>query len=233
VLAETRETEFVNRYLREVIRSHVERRLLSLVVRPNSRGLTMREHGDVLIPNGVIDPDWICYCAGVGEDIRFERYLAESIGARVWAFDPTPRAIRFMETSSHDRQHLQFLPFGVWKEDTTLRFNAPENPEHVSHTVMGDIGGTAYFDAPCRSIASLMRELGHSRVDLLKMNIEGAEHIVLDEALRAGIRPKIIALTWEGDSAFFKARNWTARLRAEGYELIGRWYWFFTYFRIA
>lgn len=33
--------------------------------------------------------------------------------------------------------------------------------------------------APCRSLGSVMRELGHERVDVLKMDIEGAEYGVV------------------------------------------------------
>lgn len=96
---------------------------------------------------------------------------------------------------------------------------------------MEDFGGGNYFDAPCRSIPSMMRELGHDRIDLLKMNIEGAEHVVLGAVIDAGVRPRVIALTYEGDDALLKARVWTKRLRDEGYRCLGRVAWYVTYVR--
>jgi methyltransferase, FkbM family len=219
--------------LREISRWHVEKHLLGLFLRPEATDVRTRRVADALLPVGWIGPQWRCYCAGVGEDIRFDRYLVEDCGAQVWAFDPTPRSIAYMRSAEYDRERLHFVPAGLWSEDTTLRFHGPANPEHVSHSVMEEFGSTAYFDAPCRSVPSVMRELGHDRIDLLKMNIEGAEHIVLGAALDAGIRPQVIALTFEGDRAFAKTRAWTKRLRQEGYQLLGRVDWFFTYVRRA
>lgn len=216
--------------LREFSRWHVENRLLSLRVRPDA-GVETIDVANTLLPRDVIRPGWICYCAGVGEEIGLEQTLAGRFGAEVWAFDPTPRSIEFMRRTPHDAAHLRFVPVGLWNEDTTLRFHAPADPSHVSHSVMGGQGGGAFFDAPCRSLSSMMRELGHDHIDLLKMNIEGAEHVVLESMLDEKIRPTVITLTWEGDGAMSKAVEWTARLRHEGWSFVGRRSWFFTYLR--
>jgi FkbM family methyltransferase len=219
------------RRLKEFSRWHIEKHLLSFIFRPNARSVPAMQVADALLPVGWITPQWICYCAGVGEDIRFEQYLVADCGAQVWAFDPTPRAIRFMEAVPQKLSRLHLIPVGLWREDTNLRFYAPSNPAWVSHSVMEDLGGGTFFEAPCRSIPSLMRELGHDRIDLLKMNIEGAEHVVLGAAIDAGIRPRVITLTYEGDDALLKARVWTKRLRSEGYRCLGRVGWFVTYVR--
>lgn len=217
---------------RELRRWHVERRLLRLAIRPDARR-PMVDVADALLPEGILDPESICYCAGVGEDIRFELELVRRWGARVWAFDPTPRSIAFMRRTTVPADRFAFMPVGLWSGDTTLHFSAPADTRHVSHSVM-EGRETPGFDAPCRSVPSIMRELGHDRagrLDLLKMNIEGAEHVVLGSVLDAGIRPRVIALTWEGDGAFRKAIDWTRRLRREGYAFVGRKAWFFTYVR--
>jgi hypothetical protein len=82
-----------------------------------------------------------------------------------------------------------------------------------------------YFDAPCKKLSTLMKESGHAHIDLLKMNIEGAEYEVLKSMMADGIRPMVIALTFEGQSAFVDAIRWTARIRKYGYEFAGlnRW----------
>ena len=76
-----------------------------------------------------------------------------------------------------------------------------------------------------------MKELGHAEIDLLKMNIEGAEYEVLQSILEDRIYPRIISLTFEGQSPFMKAISWTKRLRQAGYELAGRKSWAVTYVR--
>ena len=216
--------------LDELRRWQVERRLLPLFLRPDE-AIPTTEVADARLPEGpLIEPDWVCYCAGVGEDIRFEVELVRRWGVHAWLFDPTPRSIAFMERARAELdERIAFLPFGLWKEDATLHFAPPEREGYVSHSVMEE--SERGFDAPCRSIPSLMRELGHDRVDLLKMNIEGAEHVVLESAFHAGVRPVVVTLTWEGHHALAKARAWTRHLAAEGYAFAGRKDWWFTYVR--
>src|SRR3546814_9362953 len=55
------------------------------------------------------------------------------------------------------------MPVGLWSEDATLRFYAPRDPTHVSHSIVNLQETESYFEARCRSIASLMAELGHDR----------------------------------------------------------------------
>lgn len=223
----------MKRRLKDISRWHIEKHLLSLVVRPDAPSVSSVQVADALLPREMITADWICYCAGVGEDIRIEQFLAETRKAQVWAFDPTPRSIAFMNRAPYDRSRLRFMPVGLWSTDTTLRFNAPENPAHVSHSIVEDLGGTSSFEARCRSIPSVMTELGHDRIDLLKMNIEGAEDVVLGATLDAKVFPRVIALTFEGDDALLKAGRWNARLHALGYACLGRVDWFVTYVRHA
>jgi hypothetical protein len=40
-----------------------------------------------------------------------------------------------------------------------------------------------------RRLSSLMAELGHDRIDVLKMDIEGGEYGAIDDFLAAGVRP--------------------------------------------
>jgi FkbM family methyltransferase len=221
----------VIRYLKELYRWHIEKHFLRFAAPVQASGLQLIDVGEMLLPAGLVDRSWICYCAGVGEDIRLERFIADDLGAHVWAFDPTPRAIAYMETAAYNRAKLHMMPVGLWNTDTTLRFHAPANPAHVSHSVREELGGQGFFEAPCRSIPSIMRELGHDRVDLLKMNIEGAEDVVLAAMLDAGVRPRVIITTFEGSRALTKTRDWTARLRANGFQLVGREGWCFTYVR--
>lgn len=216
--------------LREFRRWHVEKHLLGLFHRPE-RGTKLDLVGDFPIPAATLRRGDICYCAGIGEDIRCEVGVIDRFGAEVWAFDPTPRAIAYVERMRPDPARFHFLPFGLWRRDEVLRFHAPADDRHVSHSVMSELGGAGHFDATCRSVSSLMRELGHDRIDLLKMNIEGAEYAVLEGMFADGVRPRIVTLTYEGDGAMGKSIAWTKRFRAEGYALVGQIGWYFAYMR--
>lgn len=214
--------------VRAMRRWHLEAPLLQVLLRRTYRG-SLVEISHWLIPKEGLTPDSICYCAGVGEDLDFEASLLKQFDAMVFAFDPTPRAIRFVEHRMRDVNKFVFSPVGLWSEDNILKFFSPTNPRHVSHSVLCDGMRGEYFEAPCRRLATLMKEHNHDRIDLLKMNIEGAEYEVLRSMMTDRIRPKVLALTFEGPSAFVNAIRWTRKLSHYGYQFAGLKGWAATF----
>lgn len=189
------------------------------------------KYGGWIVPTKRIRSDWICYCGGVGEDITFDLGLIERFGCQVFAFDPTPRSIAHVAKVAANEPRYRFLPVGLWSADTTLRFWVPKDPGHVSHSVVNLQRTGSYFEAPCRSLPSLMSELGHSRIDLLKIDIEGAEHTVLAAMLKSGIRPKVLCT--EIDQPVPLMRYWTTirRILRSGYRLVAADGWNYTFLR--
>jgi hypothetical protein len=120
---------------------------------------------------------------------------------------------------------------GLWSEEATLRFYAPRDPSHVSHSVVNLQGTDEYFEGLCRSLPSLMTELGHGSIDLLKIDIEGAEHRVIRSMLASGIRPTVLCT--EIDRPVTPLRFWTTirRVLSAGYTLVAVDGWNFTFVR--
>jgi FkbM family methyltransferase len=208
--------------LKTLVHWHLAGPLLERVMRPDVVEDTERL-GGFAVPTARLKPGMIAYCGGVGESIELELQLARRFAVQVHAFDPTPRSIAYIQKLPDKPQGFAFHPYGLWSSDVTLTFNMPDNPDHVSHSVVSD--GAPGFDAQCRAIRSLMNELGHQKIDLLKLNIEGAEYEVLQGMLQDGVRPTMLMVAYEGPSPFRLARHWTARLRADGYKLVefSRW----------
>jgi FkbM family methyltransferase len=197
-------------------------RLLRHPAAPAGLGLEKigTSYGGWIVPTGRIDPSWICYCGGVGEDTSFDRGLIDRFGCEVYAFDPTPRAIAHAATVARDEPRFHFLPFGLWSRETTLRFFAPRNPAHVSHSVVNLQRTKDFFEAPVRSLPDVLRDLGHDHIDLLKLDIEGAEHEVVRSMLEAGIRPGVLCM--EIDQPVKPLTFWRTvrRVRSAGYDLV-------------
>jgi len=208
---------------------HIDHRVLKLAVGPeHSTKLEYFKHW--VIPSEHVRRGAVCYCAGVGENIDLELRLIDRYGARVFALDPTPRAVRFIQPFLSDAERLTFQPVGLWSEDVTLKFYEPDNPLHVSHSVVEDpISGKQFFEAPCRKLSTLMRENGHAGIDLLKMNIEGAEYEVLGKMMDDEIRPRVLMFTIEGNTPLSQGIRWTKRLRTYGYRLVGLDKWAATF----
>ena len=172
-----------------------DRLLFSRFAKPVAHMRTTRlgsEYGGVHVPVQLLTDKSIVYSAGVGEDVTFDLALIEAVGCDIWAFDPTPRSIEFARSIRESRFH--FLPFGLWSEDSVQRFHAPADSTHVSHSIANLQQTREYFDAQCRSLRSLMAEMGHEKIDLLKLDIEGAEYEVLT-SLR-DLRPRIICVAF-------------------------------------
>src|SRR5690242_13840895 len=70
-------------------------------------------YGGWYVPTGIIRPDWICYCVGVGIDATFDLALVDRFGCHVVSLDPTPKAIEYMRKLNYDRSRLDFRPVGV------------------------------------------------------------------------------------------------------------------------
>lgn len=169
-------------------------------------------YGGWSIPAGLLDSRSIVYSGGVGEDASFDLSVIQRYGCTVYAFDPTPRSVTFAATIADAR--FKFVPVGLWSEDGEQPFRGPANPEHVSHTIAPNSDAVA-FTAQCRSIASLTRELGHDMIDLLKVDIEGAEHEVLPSMLDKGVRPRVVCVELHG--GLWRALSLTRSIRAAGY----------------
>lgn len=151
------------------------------------------QYGGWTVPASLLPRQAICYSIGVGEDTTFDRALIERCDARIFAFDPTPRAADHV-AKSRLPANFTFLPVGVWDTDGTARFYAPADPAHVSHSIVNAQATSAYFDAPCRRLSGLMAANGHDAIDLLKMDIEGAEYRVIDSLIADGVRARVLCV---------------------------------------
>ena len=131
----------------------------------------------------------VVYSFGVGEDISFDLELIQNFGMQVHAFDPTPRSIEWLRKRDLP-QRFVFHGYGVADFDGTCKFHAPANPKHISHTLIERHAKQPSIQVPVYRLTSIMKTLGHDRIDLLKMDIEGAEYGVLEDLLRSRIAVK-------------------------------------------
>lgn len=128
----------------------------------------------------------VVYSMGVGEDISFDLALIGRFGLQVHAFDPTPRSIEWLQTQAVPPEFV-FHAYGVANFDGNCAFLPPENPAHVSHTIVTRESSRPAIEVPVHRLETIMTMLGHNQIDLLKMDIEGAEYGVLADMLASQI----------------------------------------------
>ena len=152
----------------------------------------LQAHGSVYggwqIDPTAINANSVVYSFGVGEDISFDLSLIETFGCHVYAFDPTPKSIAWVSDKDLPSQ-FHFFAYGVADFDGEARFSPPVNPEDVSYTLL-ERPETAQsaINVPVHRLQTIMGNLGHNRIDILKMDIEGAEYAVLQQLRQSPVR---------------------------------------------
>lgn len=162
---------------------------------------------------------------GAGEDISFDIAFAARFRARVVIVDPTPRAVEHVgkvfaslrrssggspaneqDAAGYDldgiaEEQLVLLERALWKEKASLRFYAPPNAAHVSHSIVNfqnnyrDRGESIEVEAV--TLADVMAQNGIDRLTLLKMDIEGAEIEVIESMAASGLFPDQICVEYD------------------------------------
>lgn len=208
------------------------RRLRRLVVRARLSGSADRvcplsrfgsDYGGWAVVLAPLSASSVAYSVGVGEDISFDLDLIRELNLNVHAFDPTPRSVEWVRRQRLPAQ-FRMHAVGIAAFDGDARFFPPANPAHVSCSMVArDGAGRDPIVVPVRRLSTIMRDLGHRHVDLLKLDIEGAEYEVLDDMLDSAIRPTQLLVEFHyrfAADGIARTRRMIERLRAAGYDLV-------------
>jgi len=145
------------------------------------------EYGGWSICPEKIRPGSILYSLGVGEDISFDLAMIDKYQVQIYAFDPTPVSIEWIRNQKLPEQ-FHFFDYGIASFDGTAMFYARKDAEQGTYSMLERRKRkTAGVEMSFRRLGTIMNELGHKKIDILKMDIEGAEYEVIDDLLAASI----------------------------------------------
>ena len=186
-----------------------------------TRHLGTRYGGRHLALEG-IGPEWVVYSFGIGKDVSFDLALIAQFGVTVQAFDPTPESLAWIARQALPAQ-LIIHPYGLAERDGSREFFPPKNPQAVSHSVIERSSARGpSITLPVKRLDSIAAELGHTRIDLLKLDIEGAEYVVIDGLEELRLRPRQILVEFHHrfrEIGLERTRRAVASLRRMGYRL--------------
>lgn len=193
-------------------------------------------YGGWIIPQNKLTSDSICYLVGAGEDISFDLALIEKFGCQAHIFDPTPRAVEHVKTVQNNiaknvrsacrtsptgfypdyapsiAEKIHLHPVGVWNEDTRLRFFAPANEAYVSHSLVNLQHTAQFIEVPVERLKTIAERLGHSRINLLKIDIEGAEYQVIESIVEGHLEIDMLCIEFDESAANHFDRKYMQRI---------------------
>ena len=174
-----------------------------------------------ICPTGLSESS-VVYSFGVGNDISFDLELIRRFGLRVHAFDPTPRSIAWVGSQTLP-ENFVFHDYGIGDHDGCAAFHPPENESFVSYSIFSrGNSDTTVVEAPVYRLMTIAKTLEHKKIDLLKMDIEGAEYGALPDLLACDLRVQQLLVefhhSWE-DVGVQRTRDAIRSLNRAGFRI--------------
>jgi FkbM family methyltransferase len=184
------------------------------------------EYGGFYVSPKSLGPETIVYSIGIGEDISFDLAMILNHGCHVFGFDPTPRVAQWIGMQKAIPNEFHFHPLGLGAKTGVLQFFLPKNDKNVSGSFVAqaNVDTERTVEVEMRTFSDLMQTLEHSRVDVIKMDIEGIEYEVLDSILILSEKSGVSQILIEFHDRFFedgavRTKEAIAKLESFGFHL--------------
>jgi FkbM family methyltransferase len=149
-----------------------------------NKSMPLRYHGNKVyggwsIPDRFINKESTVVDVGLGEDISFSQSLIQAHGCSVHGFDPTPKAIDFVEKQNQRGFFLHKC--GLGGTSRTERFFLPNQASNVSGSIaQAEHLGAQEISVELLALGDLLKQIKAESISLLKIDIEGAEYEFID-----------------------------------------------------
>ena len=152
-------------------------------------------YGGFFVYPKILSQSSIVYSFGIGEDVSFDLDIIKNHNSQVFGFDPTPKSISWVTTQNLP-SNFKFYGYGISSKTGFETFYLPKNNENVSGSLVGleNVNKLSPIQVPLKSLRDICQELKHSSIDVLKIDIEGAEYDVLENVLNSSIEIKQICI---------------------------------------
>ncbi|HZY92834.1 MAG TPA: FkbM family methyltransferase [Thermoplasmata archaeon] len=139
------------------------------------------------------------------------------VGGRVVTLEPEPRAFRLLSqtVAENGLKNVHLVNAGAWDRKTTLRLRLSPDTNRGSHSLVREMSGNG-VDIQCVRLDELLPTLGVDVVEVMKIDVEGAEPNVLEGCLGLIAKGAIrnIVLEWNPEG-WESRRPLLARLERE------------------
>jgi len=168
----------------------------------NLKFLGNESYGGWMVDTEGLSSESIVYSFGVGFDISWDLAMIENFGCNVFAFDPTETSKNWL-ASQDLPEKFSFEQVGLSTFDGVQDFFLPLKQGKPDYSTVKRSGSSVQF--PVKRLETLMKMRGHSRIDVLKIDIEGSEFAVLPKIAHLPIaqilvemHPNMYGSGWKG-----------------------------------
>ena len=93
-----------------------------------------------------------------------------------------------------------------------MKFFAPRDAAHVSHSIVNLQETSNFFEAECIRFSDFLELAGLSQVDILKLDVEGAEYSIIEDVLSGNVLPSVMLVEYD-EANHPKDPNFRSRIR--------------------
>lgn len=164
-------------------------------------------------------------CAGAGTNVTFEISFAKQFpDISLTLLDPSPQAIKHIERIELP-SNINFLPVGFSNRDEILKFHKPSTPGVGSLSALNLQPSDTYFELPVKQISTILKEqdIDSENLCYLKFDIEGSEHVVVDDIIQSKLRPAQIAFEFDQPVPPWTMEKTLKKLIRYGYVFVDIW----------
>lgn len=156
----------------------------------------------------------LIYSIGIGTDVSFDLELINTYGCKVYGFDPTPKSIQWVKENINEPNFIM-SEFGISNFSGKKKFYLPKNQNFVSGSMLPlkTVNEKESIMLEFKPLSLAMQANNHDYLDLLKMDIEGAEYDVLEDVLNHNIRIDQIVVEFHSHLISNGRRKTTAMLK--------------------
>lgn len=184
-------------------------------------------YGGFYVIPGLLRESSVIYSFGTGRDISFDTACIRKHGSVVHAFDPTPNSIEWIKSRKLPGS-FHFHAYGISASGSgPAEFFLPANPRAISGSIVKhkEVDTTKSVKVLMKTFEDITRELNHTHIDVLKMDIEGAEYEVIDSILASPVTiDQILVEFHDRDFSLSEPRSKEAvkKLTEKDYLIFGR-----------
>ena len=175
-------------------------------------------YGGWTLPRNALEPGSVCYSVGAGGEISFDLDLIRRFGVTVRAVDPVRQYVERALADAEGDPRFSIVEAALATSDGPVRMQLTHDLGSESVSPAGLYDSASYVELPGRTLRTLMTEFGDSKIDLLKVDVEGGEYELLPTLDLSALGVKVLATQLHHTGSVSEARRLIRGLAEQGYE---------------